>query len=141
MTLFKNQFLTISSDKKLEALITVWEGKPALEDFAFCIDTILKILKEQKLHKILNDTRDLQPISLQAQQYVADTVACFVKHYPFKQAHLMAKDAFVRFSVTNFDHKVRQQGGDINEIFDDEAEACKWLANQRTPKSSLWPSI
>ena len=135
MSLFESPHIVITCDQKLKALITTWRGRPSDEEFARCIDKILEVLKEQSLHKILNDTRSLEPISLEAQQYVADTVTRFVQYYPFKQAHLLSKDAFVRFSVTNFDHLVREQGGNVNEIFDDETEARRWLKSQKVSGS------
>ena len=122
--------LLIQKDPSFNGLVTTWKKSPKKEDFEESIQCILDMLRKHSLRKILNDTRQIDVLPIESQNYVAEKVAEFSqKHFTFKQANVLASDAFGKFSVQNFDRrlKAKHTGDQTNAMFESYQDAQHWL--------------
>lgn len=117
----------------LKHVVTTWNGHSTKEEFLKGIDLILEALSKHKVRHILNDIREHKVIGVDSQNEAAEKVKKYVmKNGLFKQAMLSPKDIFIKFGSKNFDKKVQDSVKDeINQFFDTEDAALKWLVSQK----------
>jgi hypothetical protein len=134
MILHDFKYLKIEvKDAPLKHLVTTWIGHSTKDEFLKGIDLILDGMVKNHVRHVLNDIREHKVIGVDSQNEAADKVKKFVMtHGLFKQAMLSPKDVFIKFGSKNFDKKIQDSVKDeINQFFDTEEQALKWLVSQK----------
>lgn len=105
-----------------------WWGMTFHDSFIKLLDIIIKSLEKNEARGLLLDAREHKGLSPAMQELAAKRHEEYAKKYGFlKQAIIVPKDVFSKFSVKNYTRQFDEEYLVENMYFDNIEEAKKWL--------------
>ena len=128
-TVFHNEKLRITFTEKGRYMHQTWWGSTTDLEFEVLLDRIVEILTENKVNGLILDAREHKGLGPSAQALAARRIGQYATDsgQPFKQAVIVPKDVFSKFSVTNYTKKLDEYNPVTNRFFDDVAKAKEWM--------------
>jgi hypothetical protein len=128
---YEDQHLRLEYVKEGNYLHETWLGITVFDTFSKLMDIISSKLHSLSADGVLLDAREHRGISPEAQKYAAKTISSYAKyHGKFKEAVIVPKDVFSRFSVEEYSKKVTDDSPVHIKFFDDITSAHLWLIEE-----------
>jgi hypothetical protein len=103
MIFFEDSYLTISIDEYSQCLIQTWKGYARSEQFRKGIEASIELFQQQKLSKIVSNTKDFAVAQKEDTDWVASYATPILVEYGLKyMAFVMPVSSFAQVSVYNF---------------------------------------
>lgn len=117
-------------DEVNNIIVLEFSGRPNLDEFKEVAMSALELLKQHKAGKILNDTSQLEIVSIENQDWTQEVWfpeagKLGLKHFAF----LMPSDIFGQVSAQQANEKAESEGAIRIKYFDSKDEAVEWLVN------------
>jgi hypothetical protein len=105
-----------------------WFGLPPSEEFRKGCDTVIELMKEKKVSKILTDNSQASLFSVKDQQWLNDSWLPRAEKVGYKCSATVLgdTDAFVKFAAQSIAQK-RDQSKFLSKFFKTKQEAITWL--------------
>jgi hypothetical protein len=103
MIFFEDSYLTISVDEYSQCLIQTWKGYARSDEFRRGIEASIELFQQQKLSKIISNTKDFAVAQKEDTDWVAGyATPILVEHGLKYMAFVMPVSSFAQVSVYNF---------------------------------------
>ena len=127
MVLFNKNYLTIEVDKNNDCLIQLWKGFATPEQFREGILKALELFKQQKVSKMISDTKDQAIVRKEETDFAVSTVPEFIKSGLKAFAFVVPTSVFTQMSLNNF--KKNSDTSFAIQYFDEMKKAKDWISN------------
>lgn len=126
---FENEKLKITFSEKGKYMLQTWWGHTSDLEFEVLLEKIVGILKEKGARGLILDAREHKGLGPSAQAYAAKRIGEYAVEsgIVFRQAIIIPKDVFSKFSVTNYSKKLDESSPVVNRFFDDVDKARQWM--------------
>lgn len=127
MKVFESQNIIIERDDNLKCLIQNWKGFATSEKFREGIQKSVDLFQDQKLDKILSNTKDFGMVKKEDTEWVNSySMPLLIKSGLRYMAFVIPSNVFSQMSVENF--KKESTGPVEIRYFDDLQKAREWMA-------------
>jgi len=125
---YKDENLLLEYVAEGNYLHETWWGSTTEPIFEKLLDVIMKALNEKKADGLILDAREHKGLSPKSQELAAKTIGSYAtEHGGLKQAIIIPKDAFSKFSVNNYSKKLDEDSKQGIKYFDSIEKAQEWL--------------
>jgi len=113
---------------EVPCILIEWQGMPSSEEFQKGCDTVILIMQEMKVSKILTDNSKAKLFSTRDQQWLNDNWLPRAEKagYRFSATVLGNSDAFVKYAAQSIANK-RDPSKFQSKFFKTKEEAVTWL--------------
>lgn len=126
--LYRDENLLLEYVSKGNYIHETWWGLTPSSSFLKLLDIIINSLEEKNADGLILDAREHLGLLLKNQEYAAEQHKKYAKkHGFFKQAIIIPKDLFSKYSVENYGVKFEKQEQSAIRYFQDIASAEDWL--------------
>ncbi len=127
---FKTQYILLQYNEQEKYIVANWLQFPLSEEFRTGMDQIIRLMEENKIGKVLTDTRKMGAISPDDQDWsITDWLPRAFKAGYRRIALVISEDIFNQMSVEDIMSRV--EGMDfVTKYFPNSEEGRKWLATQ-----------
>jgi hypothetical protein len=124
-----NKVYNIYPDRTSGIIIMDWEGYATSEQFREGTETMLNLLIEQRLHKVLANIRDMVLIGAEDQKWMETNFLPRAIRFGFKACAIVKPtNYFNKIAVETISYKIEKEKIQLN-FFDTVEEAKTWLKN------------
>ena len=126
--LYKDENLLLEYIEEGKYLHETWWGHTPHEVFMKHLDLIIKILEEKEADGLLLDACEHKGLEPKDQRIAAKRISEYRhKHGRLKQAIIVPKNVFSKFSVENFGKIIDEESKNEIKYFTNTQEAESWL--------------
>ena len=128
-TVYEDANLRLDFVEKGKYLHETWWGRTPGEVFAKLLKIIVEKLNEFGADGMIIDAREHKGLGPDSQKLAAEAMANYAKeHGKLKEAIMVPKDVFSKFSVENYSKKVDEEESPVEtKFFESLTKAEEWL--------------
>jgi hypothetical protein len=125
MILFDEKYLRIEVDKNQDLMVQTWKGNVSSEEYREGVLKVLEIFREQKVSKVISDTKEQANVKKEDVDFEEKLVPEFIKSGMKCYAFVIPTNSFAKLSVERF--KKESESKLPLQYFDDVEKAREWL--------------
>lgn len=119
----------IFHDSDLQCIVMDWDGYATSTEFREGTELMLKLLKQNKMHKVLADIKDMTLISGEDQHYVQYNFLPRAINGGFRAIAIVRPTSYFNaVAIETMSYRVKQTVVQMH-VFDDVSSAKAWLAS------------